>query len=318
MEATERTQDAVSKIEDMLYGPEEPEEQQAAPEIEDEPEADEVEAEASDEENEEPEQQEASDEPEYAEIEIDGKLYEVPKELEGHLMRDKDYTQKTQEVSAQRKQAEAIMAQARAEQQKYEFLDSVSEEMQQAEALKAQIEQVKAYRREQIDNLDVKDLYKIDDGIKDLEGQLQELGQTLQSKQQEFQQAHEQSLKELMDKSTEVLRSRIPKWGEETQAQVRDFALKAGFTEQELNSVYDPRYVEVLYKASQYDKLQDGKGAAIKKVQDAPTIKPKARNPMPEDVKRKLNLRKKIKSQSASAKDKADLVGQAMAERFNM
>ena len=37
------------------------------------------------------------------EVEYEGKTYKVPKELKGALMKNADYTQKTQEVAEQRK-----------------------------------------------------------------------------------------------------------------------------------------------------------------------------------------------------------------------
>ena len=305
------------KIADMMFGPEEAAEEPIEPQEVSDPSEDEIaQEEASEEPTEAPE--EVTEEPEFVEMEIDGQLYEVPKVLEGHLLRDKDYTQKTQEVAAQRKTVEAIQAQVKAEEAKYQFLESVQGELQQAETLKAQIEQVQQYRRDQIDNLDYKDLIKLDSHRDELQSQLDELSNSLQGKQVEFQQAQEQFLQELLDKSTEVLRSKIPNWGEEAQKQVRDFGLSAGFTEAELNNVYDPRYVEILYKASQYDQLQKGKGAAIKKVQAAPTIKPKARNPMPKQVGDKLNLRKKMKAQNADQAAKGKALGSYIADRFNM
>lgn len=259
--------------------------------------------------------EDTADETEFVAMEINGQLYEIPKALEGHLLRDKDYTQKTQEVSAQRKEAEAVRAALQQEQAKYQFMESVQNELNEAETIKAQLAQVQKYRREQIDSLDYKDLIKLDAHRDELKEQLTALQQSLQTKQTEFQQAQQQSLQELLAKSTEALRSKIPNWGEASQKQVREFALKSGFTDQELNSVYDPRQVEVLWKASQYDALQSGKGAAIKTVQAAPSIKAKARKPMPKEVGDKLNLRKKLKG-NASDYDKAQAIGSHIANRF--
>lgn len=303
-------------VEDRIadyFGPEEEPEQQAEPEVE---EVEEVEA-TEETEGEEPEQKAEEDEgPGFVEMEIDGQLYEIPEQLKDHILRQQDYTQKTQELSAQRKEAEAIRAAVQQEQAKYQFLESVQDEMQQAEMLKAQIDQVQQYRREQIDSLDYKDLIKLDSHRDELQAQLNALGQSLQTKQQEFQQAQQQSITELLDKSTEALKSKIPNWGEETQKQVRDFAIQKGFSEEELNSVYDPRYVEVLWEASQYRKLKEGAGAAVKKVQDAPAIKPKARKPMPKEVGDKLNLRKKMKAKNATNDAKANALGNYIADKF--
>ena len=99
---------------------------------------------------------------------------------------------------------------------------------------------------------------------------------------------------------------------------VRDYALQSGFTEAEVGQVIDPRYVEVLWKAHKYDALQANKGTAVRKVQAAPTIKPKARNPMPGDVKTKLAIRKQLNSPKLSDKEKAKLVQERVAQQLGL
>lgn len=51
-------------------------------------------------------------EPEYADVEYDGKVYQVPPNLKEAFLRQQDYTRKTQEVAEIRKQAEAYRAEA--------------------------------------------------------------------------------------------------------------------------------------------------------------------------------------------------------------
>jgi broad specificity polyphosphatase/5'/3'-nucleotidase SurE len=269
----------------------------------------EVEAKDDDEEQE-------SEEPETVEMEIDGQLYEVPAQLKDHFLRQQDYTVKTQEVAEQRKAIEVQRGDVERVKAQYDFAQSVQPDMMKAEQLEQQAEQAHQYLRDNIDSLSSTDIEKIRLAIEDARNERTKIVDSLQTKTQEFQQAQEQSRKELLKKGTEVLRSKIPNWGESHARQVRDYAVANGFTEQEVMSVVDPRQVEVLWKASQYDTLQQGKTAAVKKVQDAPTIKAKSRNPMPKETQKALNLRKKLKNPNLSPKQKAKLMEQDFAERW--
>jgi len=303
------------RIADKIFGPEaddyDPDE-----EVQALPEEDEVEVEASDD-SEEVEEVEASPEIEYEEMEIDGELYEIPVKLKDYVLRQQDYTQKTQEVAQQRKEYEIRMGAIEQERKQYEFVGSVQDDLNKAYALDNEVKQYQDYLRTNLDNLGQADILKIQMAVEEKKAEKDALTKALQTKYNEFQQAQEQSLKELLDKSTEVLRSKIPNWGQKAQADVREYALGLGFTEQEINSVYDPRYVEVLHKAAQYDKLQKTKAGAVKKVEGAPPIKPKSRTPMPIETQKKLNLRKKLKS-NISDKAKADLIREDLADKLRL
>lgn len=314
MEATEEgALSAEDKIGNMLFG-EEPQEEapeQEAPEPE---EAEEEEYEPDPQPVVEGDDTEESEEPQFVDVEYDGKLYEVPAELKDALLRQQDYTTKTQEVSSSRKELEVIRSQVEARQKQQEFVDSVRDDVIKAQQLEANANQYHEYLKANIESLSSVDIEKIRFAIEDARNERSNLIQSIQGKEKEFQQAQEQSFKELLKKGTEVLRSKIPNYGESHQKAIRDYALANGFTEQEVNTLVDPRHVEVLWKASQYDSLQKGKTAAVQKAQKA--IKPKSRNPMPKEVGNKLNLRKKLKS-NLSDKEKANALGEHIASKFN-
>lgn len=303
---------AEAKISEALFG------------SDDEPVEDIVEEEVSEEveaqeDGEEGEQEEAAEEEsaELFEIQLDsGAVYEVPAELRDAFVRQKDYTTKTQEVSAQRKEAEIIQAQVKAQKDQYDFIRSVQTEVDQAQILNYQIDAYTQHLRENMDNLSDRDILKIRSQVEELKEQKNALSQAVTLKYQEHQQAAEQVRKELSDKSTEVLRGKIPSWGPELQAEAKAFGQSVGFSDQELDNAIDPREWLVLYKAAQYDKLQQGKLAAVQKVQGAPQIKPKSRNPMPDKVKSRLNTRKALK-RATSNEEKAKLFQADLEKRFN-
>lgn len=307
----EATQSAEEGIADFLFGKDEPEEEyEPGPNVNEE--GAEVE-EAEEEADEIPEGTEG----EFVEVEFDGKLYEVPNELKDALLRQSDYTSKTQEVASQRKEVEVIQGQLLQHRQAFEFAESIRDDVLKVEQLEATANQYHQYLRDNIDNLSSTDIEKLRMGIEDTRRERDDLGRALQYKQQEFQQAQQQSVQELLNKGTEVLRSKIPGWGGDQQRQVRDYALSLGWSEAEISTVTDPRQVEVLYKAAQYDALQANKPAAVKKVQNAPSIKSRARDPETgKFVKQQKTLRNALKSENLSAPEKASLIGDDIASRF--
>lgn len=312
--ADEAQAQAEEAIVDVLFGPEETvaEEPVVEEAVTEEPEEEEREVKP------EVEGDDTSDEDtsDLVEVEWDGQLIEAPKAIADALMRQSDYTQKTQEVAAQRKAVEVQIGEVELRAQQYAFAQAVNPDIMKAQQLEQQAEQAHQYLRENIDTLTSTEIEKIRIAVDDSRRERDQLVQSMQQKHNEFQQAQEQSRQELLNKGTEVLRSKIPNWGAEAQKQVQEYALASGYTEAEVSQVVDPRQVETLWKASQYEALQQGKAAAVRKVQDAPSIKPKSRNPMPQKVKDKLNLRKKLKSEKLTNADKAGLIGESIADKF--
>lgn len=321
----ETTQESTAPVEqasaedratDLLFGDDTPEAIESAPAV---PEGDD-DGEVSDEPPVESDELEASDdEPlEFVDIEYDGKLYEVPPELKDALLRQQDYTQKTQQTASEKKEVEVLRGEVEQRRQQYEFAQSVQEEVRKAEQLDSAAKQYREYLGQNIDSLSSGEIEKIRFAIETANQERDTLVSQLTNKTNEFQHAQQQSFQELLKKGTEVLSQRIPNWGQAQQKAVRDYALQSGFTEQELQTVADPRQVETLWKAAQYDALQKGKGAAVKRVESAPKIKPKSRNPMPDNVKRDLNRRKQLKSGNLSRDQKHSLIGDAVGDMLGL
>jgi len=308
----EQTEQQIAEegIADVLFGPEEPEveeeyEPKPVPVVEgDESDDEELKAEDTD---------EVEEAPELVEFEWEGQLLEAPPAIKEALMRQQDYTQKTQELSAQRKAADITASEIAQQRASIEFTQSMLPDLVKAQNLEQTAEQYQQLLRDNIDQLSATDIEKIRMERLKIHAERDGLVQSLTQRQQEHQQAQEQARVELLNKGTEVLRSKLPDWGEAAQKSVHDYALNSGYTEAEISQVVDPRHVEVLWKASRYDALQQGKTAAVKAVQNAPTIKPKSRNPMPKETQDKLNLRKKLKNQNLKASDKADLIANDIA-----
>jgi len=253
-------------------------------------------------------------EAEVVELEIDGELVEVPVKYKDHFLRQQDYTTKTQEVASQRKEVEVQQGEVALRKQQYDFAEEVRPDLDKARALEAQANQYHEHLRTNVDNLSATDITKLQMAITDSRSERDEIVNGIKEKQAGFQQAQEQSHKELLNKGTEVLKQRIPGWGKEHQEQVRQYAVESGYTEAELQGVVDPRQVETLWKARQYDALKSGVVPAVKAVQKA--IQPKARNKMDQSAKDRLALNK-IKKSALDSPKKAEAIMDSIADRFS-
>lgn len=244
--------------------------------------------------------------------------YEVPEELKEELEKAKDYTQKTQGVKQEWETAQVKMAEVKGLHDQYAFLESVQDEINQGLVLDNTINEWNQYLSANVGQMDANQVAQAQIKIKEMETQKQAIADSLQVKYTDHQQAQEQTREELLNKSTDVLRQRIPNWGDEQDKVLRDYALSNGYTDSEYDNLVDPRLKETLWKAQQFDRAKDGIETSKQTIKSASKIKPTSRNPMPKGTQDKLNLRKKLKSPNRSAADKAELIGQDVAKRFGM
>lgn len=189
-------------------------------------------------------------------------------QLEGHL------NKQNMEVAEQRKALEQKMAEA--EQQ-------ASARLQQLEDLSnaAYQELVREYQ-----SIDWNELRRVDPGeyaAKQTEynQRLNTIQQGLQRAQMERQQqsyAQQERLKHVLSEESQKLVRAIPEWQDEAVAkkergEIREYLTgKLGFSDEDVNQVYDHRQVQLIRKAMLYDKLQGTKAEVTKKVKKAPKL----------------------------------------------
>jgi len=248
--------------------------------IQDEPEqveSTEPEAEELPEVEQQPEAEEEEDE--LVEAEYEGKAYKVPKELKGALLRQADYTRKTQETAEIRKQVE----------ERAQALE-LQERVMQAHFDKAvEIRGIQS-RLAEYEKLDWDALVDSDPvQATKLNLAYQRLQREAAQKQQEFSQVSQQrqqldayQRQQVLEVAKKDLVERIPNFGAEVAAKIKEAGKAYGLADAELSSVIDPRYVHVLYDAMQWRALQAKKPEAMKKVAEAPkVVKPQATQPKP-------------------------------------
>jgi len=238
-----------------------------------EAESEEIEAQADDEsEVEQDEGEDEQEQPKYR-VKAAGEEREVTlDELIKSYQLGTDYTKKSQAVAEERKVVEA--ERQRIEEARY-LRDQYAERLQVIEQMLNQ--------QPETENLDyLKETDPIGYAVKvaELSQREKQLAQVRaeQARIAEQQQREQQEqLGQVVQAESRKLAEVIPEYadpqkGETLRRELREFGLKAGFSDQELANVYDSRAVLTLYKAMQYDKLQSAKPGITKKVNEAPKV----------------------------------------------
>ena len=189
-------------------------------------------------------------------VKVDGKDVEVTQEeLLAGYSRQADYTRKSQVLSEQRQKADSELAATQQERQRY----------------LSQLEQFNTQADSKIDELAKTDWTQLKEEDpteymlkRDQYRELQENKRTVEDEQKNLQlksqQENQVKWKEELGRQQEIMVQRLPEWtdpdkGPKLKQNIKSFAVKKGFTEQEVSSLIDARSVDVLHKAMLYENL---------------------------------------------------------------
>ena len=210
--------------------------------------------------------QENSEEPIYT-VTIDGTDYEVTQdELIQGYQRNADYTRKTQELAAEKQQSSDFVERSKKDvETKLARLDQLNQAAQsQLQQEYAQIDFEKLYEE------DPAEAARLEHKMRKKNEQLQQVQrQTQELQTQEFSKYLEEQQKKL---SVKVPEMNHPEKGSEFKKQMRNYLSSVGFNNQEIDSVYDHRYVLLVRDAMNYRNLQKAKPEIKKKVVNAPKV----------------------------------------------
>lgn len=231
---------------------------------------------------EQPQENEESEELE--EIEFEGKSFRVPKEVKDGLLRQSDYTRKSQDLAeraAIQQQYEAALILNR------EFEQGVSNELTALQEINYVLNQFK-----QVDwtKLDTDSFLRTKHELELFEKKRDEIFSLIQNKRQEFEQRKTEAEHSAIVRGQQYLQKAIPKWEEVSKKEVISYLNKQGYSDQVLSSVKNPVDLVIAYKAMQYDKLTSNKSVALSKAKTAlPIVKPgSTKNPAQKSFKEKL------------------------------
>lgn len=264
----------VSQAAESFLGLMEPQEAQAQPEAPEEQEASaEYESEELEEYAEESEYESEQEPTPTYKVKVGKEEMDVPlDELLKGYSRTSDYTRKTQEVAEARKAVEA-------ERQKIEeaarLRDTYAQRLQVIEQMLSQGEKgedLAALKESDPIGYAVKvaEQTEREKQLAAVRAEQQRIAQQQQAEQSQRLQAHLQA--EALKLQEAIPEMSDPAKSQAIKTDIRNYAKKIGFSDEELAQVYDSRAVTALYKAMQFDKLTQGKADAVKKVAQAPRM----------------------------------------------
>jgi hypothetical protein len=233
-------------------------------------------------------QQEQVSEPRTYTVKIDGKDTEVTEdELLSGYSRQADYTRKSQVLAEQRKKMDEELAATQQERQQYQS---------QLEQFKIQADS-KLEEFKSVDWTKLKEEDPMEYALKrDQYRELQENKRLVAEEQQNLAQKQQAEMQtkwnEELARQQEVMAQRLPEWndpekGPKLKQSIKSFALKKGFTEQEVDSLIDARSVDVLHKAMMYETLLEAKIS-----QKKAKVVPKVQKPGAPSTKSEVNSEK--------------------------
>jgi hypothetical protein len=205
------------------------------------------------------------------EIEHDGEKFKVPKKLKDAFLRQDDYTRKTQAVAEERRQVEARDAQIRQHfeqrqaqfQAQAEFQQKHIKDVAAVVSIDERLGQLSRIDWDALETADPMQAVKLNRQVQQLQLQKQDIvGRLNQAQQQqafERQQLTARQQEEIArreETSRRELEVAIKGFSTpEVQTQLKEAARSIGYRDEELTTVNDPRFVKLLNKAAQYDRL---------------------------------------------------------------
>lgn len=207
-------------------------------------------------ENTEGEEAQAEPQPEFVEVTLeDGRKVKVQKDIEGYLLRQADYTRKTQEVAEQRKALEAEREQfkGQTEAQKAHFAAATK-----LAALDDQLEQYAKVDWQTLyqTNPDLYQQHRINyDALKD---KRESAARDFSQKEQERRQTSERESANRAQKAVAEIKRLVPEWtpGGELDVKLATYGTSIGFSQPEMAemALRNPQFLHQLKRLHDYDE----------------------------------------------------------------
>jgi hypothetical protein len=238
------------------------------------------------------------------EFEWEGTKLNVPKSLREAVMKNEDYTRKTQELAEHRRALDQARETMQRGQIDAQFQASIASEAQEVSVIDAYLKEANKLNWS---SMNMEQLMRTRAEIDQVKERRAGLVQSIQGKRTQYDDAVKQHLTKLRANSRELIAKSIQGFNEEAEKAIRSYAVAEGLSEAEADSVMlDPRSAKILWKAQQFDKVQASAGKAVGAA--ARVLKPGgAQERMPAKTAADLNFRKAMKGAKTSS-DKAQVI----------
>lgn len=199
-----------------------------------------------------------SEQEELEEADFEGKKYKLPKELKGALLRQSDYTKKTQEIAETKRQIEAreqaFRQQVEVQQKEFKTYATVHN-------LESKIAEYDKFFESpewnEVVESDTPRAVRAQQEYQALHAQRGKHVQEISRIEQERSQTQQQHFAKLEEETRSVLEREIKGWSPQTAKNLADFAKSQGLAEGNMAHAlkYDAVAVKLLHKAHLYDQL---------------------------------------------------------------
>lgn len=213
---------------------------------------------------------ESTADPDEEEVEYEGEKYKVPAKLKDALLRQSDYTRKTQEVAEIRRQTEAekqMIAQER------EFIQHNLKDVATVTALDQQIAQYQGVNWDQLTESDPVQAMKLERQLRNLQSQREQAAAAVTQRQAHFVQMQQQEAARQLQEGQRVLQREIPGWNESLARELVEYGLKRGYAPEVLQNIRNPQFVIDLHNSYQFTKLREKAAQKPKVLQEKPVTR---------------------------------------------
>lgn len=231
------------------------------------------------------------------ELELEGKKTRVPKEFKDAFLRNADYTQKTQSVAEEKR----VIAQERQLLDLHKQINTaLAKDQQEYASLEYGVGQLEQQIQQAIAQQDPAQVAMLTAQYNFERNKLMTKGQELNEKSNQQAQLIQYERMQNLQRAEQEAAKKIPNFSPQVKAELVGAARKLGYQDFEISEVADPRAYEALWKAAQWDKLQQAKPQITKKAVEAPkTLSAKGSNQQGNEAKVE-ELRAKFKKTGAS------------------
>lgn len=206
------------------------------------------------------------------EVEYEGKAYKLPKELKDALLRQQDYTRKTQEVAEKRR---AIEEQSASVEFREKFQQAHFAKAVEAQSLQSQLQQYSQVNWAELAESNPSQYLQLDRQHRQLQEAYGRINADIQQLGNQFVQKIQQDKQKAQARCIEELRRDFKDFGPELLKNLDETGKSFGFSGEELSEIADPRMIRVLHAAWQFNRLQSGKSLVDKKVSEARPVQAK-------------------------------------------
>jgi len=220
----------------------------------------------------------AEPEEEFIDLVVNGEQVKKTKsEVSDLAQKGLDYTQKTQQLAEQRRQAQAEI---NAKAEEFKMREAVIEHLAEAKSLETQLKQYQGVDWNALVDSDPIQAMKLDRQYRELQSAYSQKVNDIQAAQQNISAQQQHFTQELLQREKQSMIEAIPDWkdaekSKSERAEIKASLQKAGFTPEEIENLSDHRSVVIARKAMLYDQMMSKKPEVQKRVAEAPKpVKP--------------------------------------------